>query len=772
MPSFCLLLAMGMLGVTFVISQVLGLREFLVLSQGNELSIGIVLGNWLLAAGMGSALAGRNSARSRDPLRTFVTLQMLVSVLLPVTLVLIRTSRHLLGISPWEALSFARIAWTSLLLMGPVAMGGGAMFVYGCRLLEKPDFASSQAPGMAYVLESAGAVVGGVLSSYLWVGRLHPIQIALLLGTLNLASSLLLLAWRDRTSRSGGLSGFLRRNRWCQTALLLFFLSVVLLGSTLADRIQRWSYQVRWSPLEFEESADSVYGNITVLKLGDQTIFYQNGIPSITTPVPDVAALEERVHLPLLAHADPRDVLFLGGGVGGALAEALKHPLRSLVYAELDPTLIRTVERTASPLIRAELSDPRTRVVHEDGRFFLRGTAQRFDAILVLLPDATTLQLNRFFTREFFELVRTRLDPDGIFAFSMPGSTAYLNEELLVLNRCVQETLKQVFPVVRILPGERNLFLGSVDVRLEELTAEILEKRMMGRRIQTRALGGAYLRYLMDPMREEWIRKELEQVPFPGINRDFLPLLVHGFLAYQHAEIEGGARGGFWSLAKLPPKWISWGLLLGGLSLFLWLRLLSPGKQRDFALSFSIFTSGLVGMALEMTGILFFQCIFGYLYHWIGLLIAAFMGGLALGAYAMNLRLRDIANGYRVFLLLEALQFCYVLLLAMGLVPLAGAFHLGGNSSWLSMLFFVALMVIAGALVGAEFPLATKESSPRAYGEISGRAGSLYALDLGGAFIGTLLVGVVLVPWIGIPCTLLLAGVLKAVSFFYLCLAR
>jgi predicted membrane-bound spermidine synthase len=81
-------------------------------------------------------------------------------------------------------------------------------------------------------------------------------------------------------------------------------------------------------------------------------------------------------------------------------------------------------------------------------------------------------------------------------------------------------------------------------------------------------------------------------------------------------------------------------------------------------------------------------------------------------------------------------------------------------------------MVIAGALAGAEFPLATKESSPRAYGEISGRAGSLYALDLGGAFIGTLLVGVVLVPWIGIPCTLLLAGVLKAVSLFYLCLAR
>ena len=212
--------------------------------------------------------------------------------------------------------------------------------------------------------------------------------------------------------------------------------------------------RLRWSPLTLRESGDSIYGNVAVLQLDAQQMVYQNGVPAITLPYPDQAALETLVHVPLLAHPDPKEVLVMGGGVGGVLAEALKHPIEVLYYTELDPLLIRMTEKVATPSVRKELEDPRTRILYEDGRFFLRRIQKKVDAVIINMPDAATLQLNRFFTEEFFRFVRRSLEP-GLGP--MPGSSSYLSEEMLRMNRCVRDTLEQVFPYVRALPGERIL---------------------------------------------------------------------------------------------------------------------------------------------------------------------------------------------------------------------------------------------------------------------------------------------------------------------------
>ena len=42
---------------------------------------------------------------------------------------------------------------------------------------------------------------------------------------------------------------------------------------------------LRWSPLTLRDSGDSIYGNVAVLELDAQQMVYQNGIPSIYTPL-------------------------------------------------------------------------------------------------------------------------------------------------------------------------------------------------------------------------------------------------------------------------------------------------------------------------------------------------------------------------------------------------------------------------------------------------------------------------------------------------------
>ena len=751
-------LAMGVMGVVFLVSQVLILRAFLLVFQGNEFSMGIVLGNWFLLEALGSWLFGRRAGSSTDPVGSFVTVQILLSLFLPATLIFILASRYLPGVSPWEAMSLIQIGWVSLLLLSPLALGNGAAFVYGCRLLSsgQDQLQRTRAPGKAYFLESAGAFAGGLAFTFLAVTRLDPMETAFSLGALSMASSILLLLCTQRNVRKP-------RNVICPI-LLVFYLGGLLFPA--AGTIHRWSMQNRWRPLELQNTMESVYGNISILKLGKQQVLYQNGIPSITLPVPDITLLEERVHLPLLAHPDPRNVLFIGGGAGGALDEALKHPRVRLFYTELDPLLIRTFQELAPERARSELENSRTQVLYEDGRFFLRKTGTSFDVILINLPDACTLQLNRYFTADFFRLVREHLLPGGILAFSLPGSSSYLSGELIRLNRCVFDTLKKVFPHVRILPGERNLFLASPDVDLDALEPGLLAERLEQRNLETSVVQPAHLRYRIDPLREQWVKEELQSLDDVRINRDLTPSLLFYSLAYRNAEVQPGLRKFVLFLEKISLKELLLGLALLNLPFVLWAGI-RPGK-RTWALSLSIFTSGFVGMAVEMVVILSFQSVYGYLYQWIGLLIAAFMAGLALGSWFITKRLGDVRNGYRLFLFLEVLLFGFLFLVAWGLPVAQGVFLQKGFLAEIPKFLFILVNLLAGVLVGCEFPLANQEAGLVNRRSMEVTAGRFYALDLAGAWFGAFSVSVMLVPLLGIRETLILAGVLKGWALVYL----
>ncbi len=249
---------------------------------------------------------------------------------------------------------------------------------------------------------------------------------------------------------------------------------------------------------------NSIYGNVAVVEKEQQFVFLADGIPICTTPVPDITFVEEFVHLALLSHPAPEEVLVIGGGVGGVLAEILKHPVRHLWYTELDPLVIKMVERFPTPLTTRELSDHRTEIKYVDGRLWVRTTQQRYDVVLINLPVPSTLQLNRFYTMEFFRTARNILTEGGILVLKCPGSLVYMSKELRDLNLCIYETLRQVFPYTRVTPGDFNLFLASASRKLSDITAAVLSQRLRERCLETRLLTDFHIRYKLDPRREKF----------------------------------------------------------------------------------------------------------------------------------------------------------------------------------------------------------------------------------------------------------------------------
>ncbi|HEU5393826.1 MAG TPA: spermidine synthase, partial [Candidatus Methylomirabilis sp.] len=120
-------------------------------------------------------------------------------------------------------------------------------------------------------------------------------------------------------------------------------------------------------------------------------------------------------HLPLLIHPRPRRVLVVGGGDGGTVREALKHPEVELVeLVEIDERVIAAAKRFL-PSISCALEDPRARVIVGDGVAHVGGAQGAYDVILVDSTDPVGPAI-ALFEEPFFASLHRALKPDGLFA--------------------------------------------------------------------------------------------------------------------------------------------------------------------------------------------------------------------------------------------------------------------------------------------------------------------------------------------------------------------
>jgi spermidine synthase len=123
---------------------------------------------------------------------------------------------------------------------------------------------------------------------------------------------------------------------------------------------------------------------------------------------------EMMAHVPLFAHGRAKKALIIGGGDGGVLREALRHPeLESVTLCEIDRSVIDLCRAHFPEVSAGAYDDPRTRIVIADGTKFVAETDERFDVIMVdstdpIGPGAV------LFTREFYAGCRKALAKGGL----------------------------------------------------------------------------------------------------------------------------------------------------------------------------------------------------------------------------------------------------------------------------------------------------------------------------------------------------------------------
>lgn len=758
-----LAVAFLLMGFGFSITQVLVVRELWVSFAGNELSIGMVLAGWLLFEALGSAYLSRLKS-SHSGAHAYAELQISFALLLGPMLYLAFGARHLLGGVPGQGFGLLPMLLVSCALLMPLALVDGMMFAVGCRAYEALRQGSARAVGYVYILEAIGGILGGAMFSLILAPRVHAVRIALLIMALKLCSalSLTLLAQHDpETNRPH------RRGRaWA--ALSLAILSFVALGTPLADRIYAYMAAWQWRGYELAYYGHSVYGNVAAVRQGEQLTFFENGVPILAAPAPDVAAVEEMVHLPLLFVPQPKRALVLSGGLGGILRELQRYPLERIDYAELDPLLIEAVASLPTSLTHAELADSRLHLKAVDGRLLvmrtlatMRSEGAVYDLILLNLPYPTTLQINRFYTVEFWGLIRDLLAEEGIAVVAVPGSSAHLSAAMRALNCAMQDSLLPSFAQVRPIPGERVLWLASPTLALDGLNVDELVTRWQVRAVEARLISPFYIRFKLGERQLAKFRASYQSGAQTISNRDLRPIgLLYG-LAYW-SELFSPAWAPFFTGATR----LNFGGVAAGVAALATIGIaamrIRPGG-RVAALPILIGTTGFAGMTANLMIIFAFQAFYGYVYQLIGLLTTVFMAGLSLGAWLMMRAPDDPGVGSRRWLLWWEGA---LLIFWLALPRMLALLHKGVLQGYAPTVVGAALLGLnacAGCLVGAQFPMANRlylSYAPRAGHAV----GALYAADLLGGCLAALSVSVVLLPVLGTTQVCALVAILKVGS--------
>ncbi len=697
---------------------------------------------------------------------------------------------EIIGLLP--ALLFAGLAG------GPMAALFGAQFVLASRLWTSGLQQAGAELGRAYVWEACGDFIGAGLLSLVFVHRVDPFLLAML-GSVPVVYAAYVLErrviWPGRSDyvRAGGFAfgppteetearapedpegAGGSKQRGAETpsgpalagkggrfrASLGWYLLLAFMLGVAWRPLAQWSQRVRWTGYHPVAEVSSVHGRITVTQSGSITSFYQNGLLLFDCPNPE--RFQELVHYPLLAHPDPRRVLLIGGGVGGGLTEVLRHRPQQVTYAELDPKLIEVARSRLKPQYVAPLEDPRVKLYLGDGRLLVRELAarnprqaERFDVVLLLVPDPQTAQLNRFYTEEFFREVGAILRPEGLVALHIASSEGFLSPELARFDACLVRTLGQSLRVAGVMPGEQALIVGArPGAKQVTLDPDIVEQRRRRRGIELPMIFGM-LPYKLDPFKRDMFWKAVREAPPVPINTDLHPVSYYYGQVLWATWYHPGARRFLNRLGR-----VTVGQVLAGVVVLLGLAALAVGRGRPGAtrVGFAAAAGGMAGLVLEFVLLLGFQTVYGYVYHKIGIIVGTFMIGLAAGAW-WAARYEERRGVGIVGLAGANLAIAGLAVATPGILMLLST----AGATWANLLgaqvVFPLLTGIVGVVVGGMYPFAT--AALTAGGMEAGRAtGLVYAADLLGGCLGALVASAVLVPILGIGAT---CGVVAALN--------
>ncbi len=363
----------------------------------------------------------------------------------------------------WDAGPRLNPLLAAVILFLPVSVLMACVTPIAVRLRARSLARVGRTAGRLFSVSTVGSIVGTLVTAFFLVPELGVDQL-IGLGAAALFAGVLVVALAERRALAALLAAV------ATTGAVVAAVSLAPeSGGTLSGAAaQNWSplYRLRGSEtvldardpraviaqseLRVVYSKDTQYHRLSVVEDADSRYLrFDNSLQSamyLDDPLRTRFAYTDLFHLAKAYKPDARDILFIGLGAGSAEKRMLADFADVRLHAvEIDPIVVEV----AHDYFALPGDDPRLEVSIGDGRRFLADDDERWDAIVIdaFFADAIPFHL---VTREFLDLVRTRLNPGGVVVTNAIGSIAGPGSRLF---RSIYRTYRTVFPTVLVHPA-------------------------------------------------------------------------------------------------------------------------------------------------------------------------------------------------------------------------------------------------------------------------------------------------------------------------------
>jgi spermidine synthase len=198
---------------------------------------------------------------------------------------------------------------------------------------------------------------------------------------------------------------------------------------------------------------------------------------------------EMMVHVPMLSHPNPEEILIIGGGDGGILREVLKYDsVSSVTMVEIDSKVIDLCQEYLPMISAGAFEDKRTSLVIMDGAAYVQDTKKKFDVIIIDSPDPIGLA-KVLFSKSFYLNLHDVMTNNGILVRQTGSIHTQIDEQKEaydLLTDIYSYTEPFVFAVPAYVGGFFSAMLSSDSINPFDMDISSLKDKAAGNRLETK----------------------------------------------------------------------------------------------------------------------------------------------------------------------------------------------------------------------------------------------------------------------------------------------
>lgn len=452
-----LLAVMGVSGFTALAYEVVWTRGLVFHVGTTTHAFTSMLSVYLLGLAVGSFIAARFIERVTHPSRLLARLQVAIALWCAGSLGILAVAAPRIDLlvppdASWMALLTSSLMKSGATMLLPTLLFG-ALFPVAVRLTS-PSRPVAERIGRLYAANTWGSLLGAAAAGFVLIPLLGIARTLLVCSTTNIVLAVIAYRALGQPGPAGS------RRSWlvwagaaAAVAIAAFFVAAP--GAYL-HRTQGSEQLVYYA--EGNTATVSVVREVS----GTKTLYIDKVPVAATDPIM-LTDQKTLAHLPMLLHPDPRRVLTVGFGSGGASWSFARYDqLEGVDCVEIDPAVFGAAPHLEESN-HAVWDDPRFRLIIEDARSYLAYTKQQYDIISTDCTDLRYKTNANLYTTEYFGLCRRRLRPDGMVVVWMP--LGGLDDDTF---KMALRTFRNVFPHATLwylsnYPTHYALLVGSVE---------------------------------------------------------------------------------------------------------------------------------------------------------------------------------------------------------------------------------------------------------------------------------------------------------------------